>query len=81
MHGRRGDRARATSPCPAAPPHPGTGGAAGTDQIHLFMVGGTYAIGPGIKLVGGFYYEAATGQNQSERTDSWQFLIGTELRF
>jgi hypothetical protein len=59
----------------------GTGGAAGTDQVHLFMVGGTYAIGPGIKLVGGFYYEAASGQNQSERTDSWQFLIGTELRF
>jgi hypothetical protein len=59
----------------------GTGGAVGTDQVHLFMVGGTYAIGPGIKLVGGFYYEAASGQNQSERTDSWQFLIGTELRF
>ncbi|MBV9835993.1 MAG: porin [Alphaproteobacteria bacterium] len=59
----------------------GTGGAVGTDQIHLFMLGGTYAIGPGIKLVGGFYYEAASGQNQSERTDSWQFLIGTELRF
>lgn len=59
----------------------GPGGAAGTDQIHLFMVGGTYAIGPGIKLIGGAFYEAATGQNQSERTDSWQFLIGTELRF
>ncbi len=59
----------------------GTGGAVGTDQIHLFMVGGTYAIGPGIKLVGGFFYEAASGQNQSERSDSWQFLIGSELRF
>jgi predicted porin len=59
----------------------GAGGALGTDQIHLFMLGGTYAIGPGIKLIGGFYYEAASGQNQSERTDSWQFLIGTELRF
>lgn len=59
----------------------GTGGAVGTDQVHIFMLGGTYAIGPGIKLVGGFFYEAASGQNQSERTDSWQFLIGTELRF
>jgi hypothetical protein len=59
----------------------GAGGAVGTDQVHLFMLGGTYAIGPGIKLVGGFYYEAASGQNQSEKTDSWQFLIGTELRF
>lgn len=59
----------------------GTGGAAGTDQTHLFMLGGTYAIGPGIKLIGGFMYEAASGQNQSERSDSWQFLIGTELRF
>ncbi|MGE0421473.1 MAG: porin [Reyranellaceae bacterium] len=59
----------------------GTGGAVGTDQMHLFMVGGTYAIGPGIKLAAGFYYEAASGQTQSERTDSWQFLIGTELRF
>jgi hypothetical protein len=59
----------------------GTGGAVGTDQLHLFMLGGTYAIGPGIKLIGGFFYEAASGQNQSERTDSWQFLIGTELRF
>jgi hypothetical protein len=59
----------------------GTGGAVGTDGLHLFMLGGTYAIGPGIKLIGGFYYEAASGQNQSERTDSWQFLIGTELRF
>lgn len=59
----------------------GTGGAVGTDQVHIFMLGGTYAIGPGIKLVGGFFYEAASGQNQSERSDSWQFLIGTELRF
>lgn len=59
----------------------GAGGAVGTDQTHLFMVGGTYAIGPGIKLVGGFFYEAATGQNQSERTDSWQFLLGTQLQF
>ncbi len=59
----------------------GTGGAAGTDQMHLFMVGGTYAIGPGIKLAAGFYYEAASGQTQSERADSWQFLLGTELRF
>jgi len=59
----------------------GTGGAAGTDQVHLFMLGGTYAIGPGIKLIAGFQYEAASGQNQSERTDSWNFLIGTELRF
>ena len=59
----------------------GTGGAVGTDQMHLFIIGGTYAIGPGIKLAGGFYYEAASGQTQSERTDSWQFLIGTELRF
>lgn len=59
----------------------GTGGAAGTDQVHLFMLGGTYAIGPGIKLIGGFFYEAASGQSQSERSDSWQFLIGTELRF
>lgn len=59
----------------------GTGGAVGTDQVHIFMLGGTYAIGPGIKLVGGFFYEAASGQNQSERSDSWQFLLGTELRF
>jgi outer membrane protein OmpU len=59
----------------------GAGGAPGTDQVHLLMLGGTYAIGPGIKLVGGFFYEAASGQNQSERSDSWQFLIGTELRF
>jgi predicted porin len=59
----------------------GTGGALGTDQTHLFMAGGTYAIGPGIKLVGGFFYEASSGQNQSERTDSWQFLLGTQLQF
>jgi len=59
----------------------GTGGAIGTDTVHLFMLGGTYAIGPGIKLAGGVYYEAASGQTQSERADSWQFLIGTEVRF
>jgi hypothetical protein len=59
----------------------GPGGAVGSDQVHLFMVGGTYAIGPGIRLVGGFLYEAASGQNQSERTDSWQFLFGTFLTF
>lgn len=59
----------------------GSGGAAGKDKIDYFQVGANYALGPGVKLVGGFVLESRKGQNKAEGADGWQFLFGTELRF
>jgi outer membrane protein OmpU len=53
----------------------------GTDKVDYFTLGVNYAIGPGVKLVGGFIYDLRRGQTQAEKADAWQFLFGTELRF
>jgi outer membrane protein OmpU len=59
----------------------GSGGAVGTDKVSYFTVGVNYALGPGVKLVGGFIYDVRSGQTIAEKADAWQFLFGTELRF
>jgi outer membrane protein OmpU len=59
----------------------GAGGALGTDKVDYFTVGVNYALGPGVKLVGGFIYDIRRGQTIGEKADAWQFLFGTELRF
>jgi hypothetical protein len=59
----------------------GGGGAIGTDKVNYITLGVNYAIGPGVKLVGGFVWDSRKGQNIAESADAWQFLLGTELRF
>ena len=59
----------------------GGGGAIGTDKVNYITVGVNYALGPGVKLVGGFIWDSRKGQTQAESADSWQVLFGTELRF
>lgn len=59
----------------------GAGGAVGTDKVDYITVGVNYALGPGVKLVGGFLWDSRRGQNIAEKADAWQILFGTELRF
>jgi hypothetical protein len=59
----------------------GGAGNIGTDKVNYFTAGVNYAIGPGVKLVGGFVWDSRKGQTLAEGADAWQFLLGTELRF
>ena len=61
------------------------GGAAslqfGTETMDKFEIGANYALGPGIKLVGGFTYFQLGGPTNAVSGDSWVALLGMDLRF
>lgn len=59
----------------------GSGGAPGADKVNYLILGVNYALGPGVKAVGGFIWDQRGGQTIAEKADAWQFLLGTELRF
>lgn len=66
----------------------GGGGAAvagglafGTESVDKYEVGANYALGPGVKLTGGFMYYSVSGPSNAVSGNSWAFVLGMDLRF
>lgn len=66
----------------------GGGGAAaagglafGMETVDKYEVGANYALGPGVKLTGGFMYYAVSGPSNAVSGNSWTVLVGMDLRF
>jgi hypothetical protein len=53
----------------------------GRETADEIEVGVNYALGPGIRLVGGFLYYSLNGPSNAVVGNSWAFVLGTELRF
>ena len=53
----------------------------GTETMDKYEVGANYALGPGIKLTGGFTYFQVGGPSNAVSGDSWVVLLGMDLRF
>jgi outer membrane protein OmpU len=51
----------------------------GRESIQKWQVGANYALGPGIKLVGGWQYYHAVGPVNSDVGDSWAVMLGMDL--
>jgi hypothetical protein len=59
----------------------GVQNAFGRDKLDYFEIGANYALSPGIKLTGGWFYYMGSGQSKSEKADAWAFVFGTALTF
>ena len=46
-----------------------------------YEVGANYALGPGVKLVGGFMYYSFAGPNGATSGNSWAAVLGMDFRF
>ena len=44
-------------------------------------VGANYALGPGIKVLGGVQYYNFSGPSNATAAQSWAILLGMDLRF
>ena len=53
----------------------------GQETINKWEVGANYALGPGIKLVGGWQMYNATGPTNAVVGNSWAVMLGMDLRF
>ncbi|HYX04964.1 MAG TPA: hypothetical protein VE963_22920, partial [Reyranella sp.] len=53
----------------------------GQEVVQKWEVGANYALGPGIKLVGGWMYYQAYGPSNAVSGNSWAVLLGMDLRF
>jgi hypothetical protein len=53
----------------------------GTEYAQKFELGANYALGPGIKLTGGFLYYNITGPTNGTNANSWGALLGMDFRF
>ena len=53
----------------------------GQESLNKFEVGINYALGPGVKLVGGGLYYGASGPSNAVSGNSWGLLLGMDLRF
>jgi len=53
----------------------------GTEQADKFEIGASYALGPGIKVLGGGVYYNIAGQSNLTAQQSWQLFLGMDLRF
>ena len=53
----------------------------GQEVVQKWEVGANYALGPGIKLVGGWMYYQAYGPSNAVTGNSWAVLLGMDLRF
>jgi outer membrane protein OmpU len=53
----------------------------GQESITKWEVGANYALGPGIKAVGGAMYYQAGGPTNAVSGNSWVVLLGIDLRF
>jgi outer membrane protein OmpU len=49
--------------------------------VNKWEVGVNYALGPGIKLVGGGMLYTASGPTNAVSGNSWVILLGMDLRF
>jgi outer membrane protein OmpU len=61
--------------------NPATSLAFGSNTVNKFEVGANYALGPGVKLVGGAMYYAVSGPSNNTSGNSWTILLGMDLRF
>jgi len=53
----------------------------GSETVNKWEVGANYALGPGIKLVGGAMLYQASGPTNLVSGNSWVVLLGMDLRF
>ena len=53
----------------------------GSEQANKFEIGVNYALGPGIKLVGGALMYNLSGPSNAVAGQSWGILLGMDLRF
>jgi hypothetical protein len=61
--------------------NPSTQGLFGAEVVQKWEVGANYALGPGIKAVGGFMYYNAYGPSSAVVGNSWAVMLGMDLRF
>jgi hypothetical protein len=61
--------------------NPSTQGLFGAEVVNKWEVGANYALGPGIKAVGGFMYYNAYGPSSAVVGNSWAVMLGMDLRF
>ena len=61
--------------------NPATSVLFGQESVQKWEVGANYALGPGIKAVGGFMYYNAAGPSNAVTGNSWVVLLGMDLRF
>src|SRR5262249_20095615 len=61
--------------------NPSTQGLFGAAVVQKWEVGANYALGPGIKLVGGWMYYQAYGPSNAVTGNSWAVMLGMDLRF
>ena len=77
-------RPRAVSRASTAPAFNGNASTAlnfGVESAQKFEVGVNYALGPGIKAVGGFMYNNIAGPSNAVSGNNWVVLLGMDLRF
>ncbi len=53
----------------------------GTETATKLEVGANYAIGPGVKMMGGFIYNNLQGPTNAVAGQSWAALLGMDFRF
>ncbi|MFI4999483.1 MAG: hypothetical protein ACHQK9_06355, partial [Reyranellales bacterium] len=53
----------------------------GATSADKFVIGANYALGPGIKLMGGGQYYNFQGPSTASSALSWGLLFGMDLRF
>ncbi|MGE0574586.1 MAG: hypothetical protein AB7F22_19805, partial [Reyranella sp.] len=53
----------------------------GSETVNKWEIGANYALGPGIKLVGGAMLYNASGPTNAVSGNSWVILLGMDLRF
>ena len=53
----------------------------GSVSANMLQVGANYALGPGIKVLGGANYYIATGPSNATAGQSWSLFLGMDLRF
>jgi hypothetical protein len=53
----------------------------GQEVVQKWEVGANYALGPGVKLTGGWMYYNAYGPSNAVVSNSWAVLLGVDLRF
>jgi outer membrane protein OmpU len=61
--------------------NPATSLTFGQVSVQKYEVGANYALGPGIKMVGGFMYYNAAGPTNLVVGNAWSLMLGMDLRF
>ena len=84
-----GTNARTNTACAGVPGanstcfngNPATALAFGSNTVNKWEVGANYALGPGVKVVGGAVMFNASGPTNNTSGNSWAILLGMDLRF